>query len=106
MCELLPRDLVCCDPIPRLLSNNRTRHYMFQPRAKGGPLKWFAIAGENRRFLWADAEIEGDTIVVHSDAVKYPVAVRYAWWDDPLGCNLYNRDGLPASPFRTDDWNE
>jgi sialate O-acetylesterase len=72
--------------------------------SKGGPLKWFTIAGENHRFVWADAKIDGDTVVVHSDAVQYPVAVRYAWWDDPLGCNLYNRDGLPASPFRTDDW--
>ena len=71
---------------------------------EGGPLTWFAVAGENGRFVWADAKIDGDTVVVHSDAVEYPVAVRYAWWDDPMGCNFYNRAGLPASPFRTDDW--
>lgn len=72
--------------------------------AEGGPLTWFTVAGENGRFVLADAEIDGDTVVVHSDAVEYPVAVRYAWWDDPMGCNLYSRAGLPASPFRTDDW--
>jgi len=72
--------------------------------AKGGPLNRFTIAGENRRFLWADAKIQGDTVVVQSDAINYPVAVRYAWWDDPLGCNLHNKAGLPASPFRTDNW--
>lgn len=72
--------------------------------AEGGPLTWFTIAGENRRFVWADAKIEGETVVVQSEAVEYPVAVRYAWWDDPVGCNLYNKAGLPASPFRTDAW--
>ncbi|NQT83327.1 sialate O-acetylesterase [bacterium] len=70
--------------------------------AKGGPLKGFVIAGENRRFVFADAELDGDTVVVHSDYVKHPTAVRYAWWDDPQGCNLHNRESLPASPFRTD----
>jgi len=72
--------------------------------AKGGPLKGFVIAGENRRFVRADAKVKGDTVVVRSDAIKHPVAVRYAWWDDPAGCNLYNVEGLPASPFRTDTW--
>jgi lysophospholipase L1-like esterase len=72
--------------------------------AKSGPLKGFIIAGEDRRFVWADAKIEGRTVVVHSDGIAEPVAVRYAWWDDPQGCNLYNKEGLPASPFRTDDW--
>ncbi len=72
--------------------------------AKGEPLKGFVTAGENRRFVWADARIEGDTVLVRSDAIEYPVAVRYAWWDDPQGCNLYNQAGLPASPFRSDTW--
>ncbi|TKJ34162.1 MAG: sialate O-acetylesterase [Planctomycetes bacterium B3_Pla] len=67
------------------------------------PLKGFAIAGANRKFVWADAEIDGETVVVGSDGVSRPVAVRYAWADNPV-CNLYNKDGLPASPFRTDDW--
>ncbi|MBI1929950.1 sialate O-acetylesterase [Candidatus Poribacteria bacterium] len=72
--------------------------------AKGDePLKGFAIAGQDHKFVWADARIDGDTVVVWSDQVPHPVAVRYAWADNPV-CNLYNKAGLPASPFRTDDW--
>ena len=70
----------------------------------GGPLKQFAVAGEDRKFVWADATIDGDGVVVSSPAVPKPQAVRYAWSNNPEGANLYNRDGLPASPFRTDDW--
>lgn len=66
-------------------------------------LKGFAIAGADREFVWADARIEGDKIVVSSEKVPEPVAVRYAWADNPV-CNLYNKEGLPATPFRTDDW--
>jgi sialate O-acetylesterase len=69
----------------------------------GGPLKGFAVAGSDRQFVWADAAIKGGKVVVRSDAVKQPVAVRYAWADNPV-CNLYNEAGLPASPFRTDTW--
>ena len=69
----------------------------------GEPLKGFAVAGADRKFVWADAKIEGDTVVVSSDQVSEPVAVRYAWADNPV-CNLYNKEGLPASPFRTDQW--
>ncbi len=71
--------------------------------AKGGRLKGFAIAGEDRKFYWAHAKIDGDTVVVRSFRVPKPVAVRYAWADNPE-CNLYNAAGLPASPFRTDEW--
>jgi sialate O-acetylesterase len=70
---------------------------------EGEPSKSFAVAGADRKFVWADARIDGDTIVVSSDKVPEPVAVRYAWADNPV-CNLYNKEGLPASPFRTDDW--
>jgi len=63
----------------------------------------FAIAGEDRSFVWADAKIEGDTVVVSSPQVKKPVAVRYGWADSPR-VNLHNQAGLPASPFRTDQW--
>lgn len=69
----------------------------------GGPPKGFTIAGEDRRFVPADAAIEGDAVVVRSPDVSHPVAVRYAWADNPV-CNLCSRAGLPASPFRTDDW--
>jgi sialate O-acetylesterase len=71
--------------------------------AGNAPLKGFAIAGNDHRFVWADAVIDGDSVVVRSDAVSAPVAVRYAWANNPV-CNLCNKEGLPASPFRTDDW--
>jgi sialate O-acetylesterase len=58
-------------------------------------------SGANHVFHWADAQIEGDTVVVSSADVLTPVAVRYAWGDSPT-CNLSNKEGLPASPFRTD----
>lgn len=69
----------------------------------GGSLKGFAIAGEDRRFVWANARIDGDSVIVSSPKVMWPVAVRYGWADNPIA-NLYNSAGLPASPFRTDDW--
>jgi sialate O-acetylesterase len=68
-----------------------------------GHVKGFAIAGADRKFNWADAVIQGDTVVVSSPQVSQPVAVRYAWGDSPI-CNLHNQEGLPAAPFRTDDW--
>ena len=71
--------------------------------AKGGELKGFAIAGADKTFVWADAKIDGESVVVSSDKVAKPAAVRYAWGDNP-DCNLVNAAGLPASPFRTDDW--
>ena len=69
----------------------------------GSAPKGFAIAGEDHKFVWAEAKIEGNSVVVWSKEVAKPVAVRYAWADNPI-CNLYNDSGLPASPFRTDDW--
>jgi sialate O-acetylesterase len=71
---------------------------------KEGQLKRFAIAGADKKWVWADAVIEKDTVVVSSPDVPNPVAVRYAFSGNPEGCNLYNKEGLPASPFRTDDW--
>ena len=71
--------------------------------AKGGPLSGFAIAGTNQVFAWATASIEGDKVVVSNPAVPQPVAVRYGWSDFPV-VNLFSKQGLPATPFRTDDW--
>ena len=71
----------------------------------GKELKHFAIAGADRNFVWAEAEIKGNKVVVHSPEVEHPVAVRYAWSDNPEEANLCNKDGLLASPFRTDNWN-
>ena len=70
---------------------------------RDGALKGFVIAGANRAWKPATARIEGDTVIVSSPAVSQPLAVRYAWAADPVG-NFYNGAGLPASPFRTDDW--
>jgi sialate O-acetylesterase len=72
--------------------------------AKDGPLKWFQIAGADRKFLDAQAKIDGDTIVVGRPDIVVPQAVRYAWDNWVEGCNLFNAAGLPASPFRTDKW--
>jgi sialate O-acetylesterase len=63
----------------------------------------FLIAGKNQKFVKAHAQIDGDTVVVWADSVALPKAVRYDW-DDWTGATLMNKDGLPASPFRTDDW--
>jgi sialate O-acetylesterase len=68
-----------------------------------GELEGFAICGEDREWKWATAKIDGDSVVVWSDEVPHPVAVRYAWAQNPF-CNLYNGAGLPAGPFRTDDF--
>ena len=73
-------------------------------KAPQGKLQRFAIAGDNKKWFWADAVIDGKTIVVSSPDVPRPTAVRYAYSVNPDGCNLYNNEGLPASPFRTDDW--
>jgi sialate O-acetylesterase len=71
--------------------------------AADGELRGFAIAGQDKKFVNASAKIDGDTVVVSSDQVPHPVAVRYGWADCPL-VNLWNKDGLPACPFRTDDF--
>jgi sialate O-acetylesterase len=71
--------------------------------ARGGELKGFTIAGADKKFHNAQAKIEGDKVIVWSDAVEKPVAVRYGWANFPV-VNLWNKEGLPASPFRTDDF--
>jgi sialate O-acetylesterase len=68
-------------------------------------LTGFAIAAADQKFVWADAVIDGDTVVVSSDQLAAPVAVRYDWAESPTG-DLYNKEGLPASPFRTDTWDK
>ena len=74
-------------------------------KAKDGQqLQHFAIAGEDKKFMWAQAEIKGNRILVSHPDIKQPKAVRYAWADNPEAANLINQEGLLASPFRTDDW--
>jgi sialate O-acetylesterase len=70
----------------------------------GGELKGFSIAGADKNFVWAQAKIENNRIIVWSNEISNPVAVRYAWADNPDGANLINKGGLPASPFRTDEY--
>jgi len=70
----------------------------------GGKLKGFAIAGADRKWVWADAVIDGKTVVLSSPEVPNPVAARYAFSMNPDTANLYNKEGMPASPFRSDDW--
>ncbi|GAB3916639.1 sialate O-acetylesterase [Mucilaginibacter boryungensis] len=69
----------------------------------GGDLYYFAIAGADKKYVWAKARIEGNKVIVWNDTIANPVSVRYAWADNPQGANLYNKEGLPASPFETDD---
>jgi sialate O-acetylesterase len=91
--------------VPAVYDVNRTRGKT-APLVRNSPqseLEGFAICGEDKKWVWADAKIDGDTVLVWSDKVPAPVAVRYAWADNPT-CNLYNQAGLPASPFRTDDF--
>ena len=70
---------------------------------KGDKPGEFSMAGVDHKWYWADARIEGDTIIVSSPSVPNPVAVRYAWQSFPTA-TMYNGAGLPAVPFRTDDW--
>jgi sialate O-acetylesterase len=67
----------------------------------GGDLNYFAIAGADRKYVWAEARIENNHVIVWSDEINNPMFVRYAWADNPEGANLYNVEGLPASPFET-----
>jgi sialate O-acetylesterase len=63
----------------------------------------FAIAGQDKKFVWANARIQGNKVTISNDSIKTPVAIRYNWANNPIG-NLYNRAGFPTMPFRTDDW--
>lgn len=70
---------------------------------EGAAPRGFALAGPDQRFFWAEAKIQGNTVILQSEAVQQPVAVRYNWASNPIG-NLYNSAGLPAAPFRSDSW--
>ena len=102
------QQLVASGPLYQALAIDGDRGILVPARGQraGGPrgrLQGFTIAGADKKFYNATAKIEGDKVVVHSDQVSQPQAVRYGWANFPLG-NLWNRDGLPASPFRTDDY--
>ncbi len=111
LAELFDRDVVPSGPIYREMTveNGKVRIEFdlfgstLKTRDDEAP-RGFTIAGEDRRFVPAQAKIEGDAVMVWSDDVPEPVAVRYAWANNPVRANLVNAEGLPASPFRTDDW--
>ena len=71
---------------------------------KYGYIKGFAVAGTNKKFYWAKAFIKDNKVYVSCNEVANPIAVRYAWSDNPGTIDLYNKSGLPAVPFRTDNW--
>lgn len=92
-------------PVPATYAARSTEKQM-KPLHRNSPsseLEGFTICGADRKWHWADARIEGNSVFVWSDTVSDPVAVRYAWTENPT-CNLYNGAGLPAAPFRTDDF--
>ena len=106
-------DIVYSGPIYKGMTKKDGRIRLAFDHAHGGlmagregeadALTGFGIAGADRQFVWAKARIDGDEVVVWSEEVPDPVAVRYAWQRNPRA-NLYNKEGLPASPFRTDEW--
>jgi sialate O-acetylesterase len=69
-----------------------------------GYLKGFEIAGTDQVFYFAKAFIRGNTVVIFSDKVENPVAVHFGWFGDASDCNLFNKEGFPAVPFRSDNW--
>ncbi len=103
------RDVPCSGPLYRSMRVEDGAIRVFFDHAdgglvaQGGPLTHFAIAGADRVFTGAEARIEGETVIVSSPGVPEPAAVRFGWCNAPTP-NLFNRAGLPASPFRTDDW--
>jgi sialate O-acetylesterase len=105
-------NLVYSGPIYKSMKREGNRLRLFFDHVAGGfsvkngdKLKGFALAGADRKFVWAEARVDGQTIVVSHPTIAQPVAARYAWSVNPE-CNLYNKAGLPASPFRTDGWPE
>ena len=98
------KDVAACGPMVRDVKREGKTYRLSYDHAEGGlickgaALKGVALAGADGIFTWADARIDGDTVVVSSPAIPDPKALRYAWADNPE-CNLYNKAGLPASPF-------
>ncbi|MDQ8205263.1 sialate O-acetylesterase [Pelagicoccus sp. SDUM812003] len=87
-----------------VLSFDHTQGGLHAVNDRYGYLKGFTVAGDDQVFHWAKARIVGDKVIVSSPNVRKVVAVRYAWASNPDDANLYNGEGLPAAPFRTDDW--
>ena len=110
LAKVYGKDIAYSGPMYKSMKNEGSKlrlqfdHTNNGMKTKGSSeLKGFAIAGADKKFVWAKAKIEGTEIVVWNSKIRNPVAVRYAWANNPV-CNLYNGAELPASPFRTDDW--
>jgi len=105
-------NLVPCGPIYRSISIKDSLAILhFSNTGSGldihnryGYLQGFQVAGADQQFKWAKAWVKGDSVIVYNETITAPVAVRYGWTDDAMDANLYNKEGLPASPFRTDHW--
>jgi sialate O-acetylesterase len=111
LCETYGKHVVPSGPVFESLTVEvggrcrcRFRHATGLQTLSGGAVCRVEIAGSNRAFRWAQAVIEGDTLLVWHPEIPHPFAVRYAWSDNPAGCNLVNGANLPATPFRTDVW--
>jgi sialate O-acetylesterase len=106
------KDVVASGPVYRSMKVDGSRVIVsfdnvgtgLNARDKYGYLKGFEIAGADQKFHYAKAHIEGNNVVVYNEVVTTPVAVRFAWADDAGEANLFNKEGLPAVPFRTDTW--
>jgi len=111
LAKVYDKDVVACGPLYKGMRKDGGKIVVEFDYADGlaardgGKLRGFAIAGEDQKFVWADATIEGNQVIVSSPEVTAPAAVRYAWANNP-DCNLVNKAGLAASPFRTDEWQE
>lgn len=110
LAKVYGKEIVYSGPVYKSMKieGDKIRLYFDHPGSglmidRGNEPTGFSIAGEDKKFYWAKAVIDGNTIIVSNKNVVPPVAVRYAWAENP-DCNLYNKEGLPASPFRTDDW--
>lgn len=103
------QNIVSSGPIYRSFKVNESKIIIYFDHAENGlvttdnKLKGFMICGEDKKFVDAIAEIEGNTVAVHSREIQHPVAVRYGWANYTYA-NLFNNEGLPASPFRTDNF--
>lgn len=103
------KEIIACGPLYQLSKIEKNKIIISFTNVGSGlitndgeELKYFSIAEDDKKFIWAKAKIEGDKVIVWNDNISHPKYVRYAWADNPDGANLYNKEGLPASPFRTD----
>nr|MDA3823329.1 9-O-acetylesterase [Bacteroidales bacterium] len=110
--ETYEKDVVYSGPVFKEMSVNGNDVILeFDPmgseilvKDKYGYVKGFSIAGADKKFYWAKGTQKGNKIILMSEEVNIPVAVRYAWADNPDDANIFNSEGIPASPFRTDEW--